>query len=147
MDNMLMQIEPIRTQGMVFGPVDGDRKLPHTATRDIAAVAARLLTDRSWSGHGNVPVLGPEDLSFNQLATILSEVLGKTVRYQQVPFDAFTAQLRERGGSEAFAQGFTAMMRAKNEGMDNAAPRTPDTTTPTTFRQWCEEVLKPAVTG
>jgi hypothetical protein len=30
-------------------------------------------------------------------------------------------------------------------GMDNAEPRTPLSTTPTSFRQWCEEVLKPAV--
>jgi hypothetical protein len=32
-----------------------------------------------------------------------------------------------------------------NEGLDNAEPRTPQATTPTSFRQWCEEVLKPAV--
>jgi hypothetical protein len=37
------------------------------------------------------------------------------------------------------------MMAAKNECLDNAAPRTPQSTTPTSFRQWCEEVLKPAV--
>ena len=147
MDNTLMQLEPIRTQGMVFGSVNGELKLPQVATRDIAAVAARLLTDRAWSGHEDVPVLGPEDLSFNDMAAVMSDVLGKPVRYQQVPFDAFEAQLRERGSSPAFAQAFVAMMRAKNEGMDNAAPRTPQTSTPTTFRQWCEEVLKPAVFG
>ena len=145
MDNTMMQLQTIRAQGVVFGPVDGDRKLPQVATRDIAAVAARLLTDRSWGGHGDAPVLGPEDLSFDDMAAIMSETLGKPVRYQQVPFDAFEAQLRERGASAAFAQGFVAMMRAKNEGMDNAAPRTPETTTPTTFRQWCEDVLAPAL--
>lgn len=37
------------------------------------------------------------------------------------------------------------MMLAKEAGVDNAEPRTPEVTTPTTFRQWCEEVLKPAV--
>lgn len=37
------------------------------------------------------------------------------------------------------------MMTAKNEGLDNHEPRTPEATTPTSFRQWCEEVLKPAV--
>jgi hypothetical protein len=37
------------------------------------------------------------------------------------------------------------MMEAKNNGLDNAEPRTPESTTPTSFRQWCEEVLKPAV--
>ena len=34
---------------------------------------------------------------------------------------------------------------AKNEGLDNAVPRTPENSTPTSFRQWYEQVLKPAV--
>ena len=38
-------------------------------------------------------------------------------------------------------------MRAKNEGMDNATPRTSADMGPTTFRQWAEEKLKPAVLG
>jgi hypothetical protein len=37
------------------------------------------------------------------------------------------------------------LMVAKNEGLDNAEPRTPQSTTPTSFRRWGEEVLKPAV--
>jgi hypothetical protein len=37
------------------------------------------------------------------------------------------------------------MARAKNEGLDNGVQRTPENSTPTSFRQWCEEVLKPAV--
>ena len=40
---------------------------------------------------------------------------------------------------------FEYMAAAKNNGLDNAEPRTPENTTPTSFRQWCEEVLKPAV--
>ena len=31
--------------------------------------------------------------------------------------------------------------------LDNAEPRTPENTTPTSFRWWCEQVLKPAVLG
>ena len=38
------------------------------------------------------------------------------------------------------------MMRAKNESMD-VAPRTPETTGSTSFRQWAEEELEPAVLG
>jgi hypothetical protein len=37
------------------------------------------------------------------------------------------------------------MYKAKNEGLDNGVQRTPENTTPTTFRQWCEEVLTPAI--
>jgi polysaccharide export outer membrane protein len=37
------------------------------------------------------------------------------------------------------------MLIAKSNGLDNGEPRTPQSTTPTTFRQWCVEELKPAV--
>ena len=77
MDNILRQVEAIKSQGMFFSPISGDRKLPTCATRDIAAVAARLLLDHSWSGQDSVPVLGPEDLSHNDMAQIMSEVLGE----------------------------------------------------------------------
>jgi uncharacterized protein YbjT (DUF2867 family) len=145
MDNILRQVEPIKSRGIFFSPISGDRKLPTCATRDIAAVAARLLLDPSWSGQDSVPVLGPEDLSCNDMAQIISEVLGKPVRFQQIPGEAYKARLTEHGMSEAMAQGMVDMMAAKNEGLDNAEPRTPQATTPTSFRQWCEEVLKPAV--
>lgn len=144
MDNALQQVAAIR-QGRMFGPIDPDRKLPHTATRDSGAAAARLLRDRSWTGQEDVPVLGPEDLSYSDLAAIISEVIGRKVRYQQVPFDDFKAQLMERGITEAFAQGYVNMLRAKNEGMDNVAPRASAIIGSTNFRQWAEEELVPAV--
>jgi hypothetical protein len=81
------------------------------------------------------------------MAQIMSEVLGKPVRFQQIPAEAFKATLTGLGMSEAMAQGTVDMLLAKNEGLDNAEPCTPQSTTPTSFRQWCEEVLKPAVLG
>jgi uncharacterized protein YbjT (DUF2867 family) len=147
MDNIVRQAESIKNQGMFFSPIDGDRKLPAIATRDIAAAASRLLLDDSWSGVGEVPLLGPEDLSFNDMAEIISDVLDKEVRFRQTTFEAYKDRFVSFGMSEAMAQGMTDMAWAKNEGLDNAVKRTPETTTPTTFRQWCGEVLKPAVTG
>ncbi len=144
MENALQQADAIR-QGRMFGPLDPDKKMPHTATRDMGAAAARLLMDRSWTGQEDYPLLGPEDLSFNDIAAIVSEVLGREVRYSQVPFDGFKAQLKERGMSENFAQGYIDMMRAKNEGMDNSVARSLEHTGPTTYRQWAEEVLMPAM--
>jgi uncharacterized protein YbjT (DUF2867 family) len=105
MDNTLRQVESIKSQAMFFWPISGDRKLPTCATRDIAAVAAKLLLDRSWSGQDSVPVLGPEDLSFNDMAQIMSEVLEKPVRFQQIPREAFKTRLIEHGISEAMASG------------------------------------------
>jgi uncharacterized protein YbjT (DUF2867 family) len=145
MDNLLRQVETIKSQGLFFSPIAGDRKLPTCATRDIATVAAGLLLDGSWSGVGSVPVLGPEDLSFDDMAQIMSEVLGKPVRFQQTSGEAFKARLIAHGTSEAMAQGTLDMLMAKNEGLDNAEPRTPEATTPTTFRQWCQDVLAPTL--
>lgn len=145
MDNIVWQAEAIKTKGTFFSPISGDRKLPTCATRDIAAAAIGQLTDSSWSGVGSVPVLGPEDLSFNDMARIMSAVLGRPIRFQQTTFDDFKATLKNQGGSEAFAQGMVNMMKAKDEGLDNAEQRTAQSTTPTSFRQWCQEVLTPAV--
>ncbi|RSN55263.1 NmrA family transcriptional regulator [Amycolatopsis sp. WAC 04182] len=145
MDNLLWQAGPIGKDGVFFGPLPADLEAPMCATRDIAAVAAKWLLDRSWHGVADVPVLGPEDLSQNALAEIMSDVLGRTVRYRQVSIEDFRATQLGQGWSEPMAQGMVDMMLAKEAGIDNAEPRTPEATTPTTFRQWCEEVLKPAV--
>jgi uncharacterized protein YbjT (DUF2867 family) len=147
MDNIIRQALPIKTQGMFFSPISGDLKMPACATRDIAGAAVRLLRDTSWSGTGHLAVLGPEDLSFNDMAQIISDVLEKPVRYQQIPFETYKSRFTGFGMSEAMAQGMTDMASAKNDGLDKAEPRTPDNTTPTSFRQWCEEILKPAVLG
>ena len=145
MDNLLRQVESIKTRGIFSLPISGDLKQPSACTRDIAATAARWLLDQTWSGPGSVPVLGPEDLSYNDMASILSEVLGKPVRFQEIPGDAFKARLLQRGMSEAMAQANLDLWVAYGQGLDTAEPRTPQSTTPTSFRQWSEEVLKPRV--
>jgi uncharacterized protein YbjT (DUF2867 family) len=145
MDNLLRQVEAIRSQGMFFLPISGDLKQPSCATRDIADVAARLLLDHSWNGQGSLPVMGPEDLSYNDMAQMMSEVLGKPVRFRQIPGEAFKARLIGRGMSDAMAQANLEMWTAYGQGLATAEPRTPESTTPTSFRQWCEEVLKPRV--
>ncbi len=144
MENTLSQLEPLKHQGIFFGAFPPDLKTPFVATRDIAASAAKLLLDKSWTGQGGLAVLGPENLSLNDMAAIMTEVLGKPVRFQQIPGEALKAQLIQHGANEVLAQGLVNMYAAKADGLDNAEPRTAENTTPTAFRQWCEEVLKPA---
>ncbi len=147
MENALQQVPAIKAQGAMMGPLDPDRKAPTTATRDMGEAAARLLADRSWTGREEVPVLGPEDLSMNEIAAIISEVAGREVRYRQVPFDAFGERLASFGMSPSFVKGYVDMMRAKNEGMDNEVERAAPIRTATTYRQWAEQALKPALAG
>jgi uncharacterized protein YbjT (DUF2867 family) len=144
-DVLAFQGESIRSRGMFFGSQSGDRSTPSCATRDIAAVAAALLLDNSWNGQGSTPVLGPEDLSFNEMARIMSEVLDRPVRYQQVSAEAHKATLMGHGMSEAYAQGVVDNQAQADRGIYNVDPRTSQSSTPTSFRQWCTEVLDPAV--
>jgi hypothetical protein len=67
------------------------------------------------------------------------------VRYEQIPGEAYRASRMTAGSSAAMAQGLLDMALAKNDGLDDAVIRTPASSTPTTFRQWCLDVLKPAV--
>lgn len=143
MENTVRQVNAIKEKGMFFGPIKSDKKLPFTATRDVAAVAARLLSDNGWNGQEEVPVLGPEDLSFDDQAAIISEVTGRAVRYQPISYEQFKEQFLGRGASESFAQGYVDMYRAKDEGIDNTVPRTPENTGPTSFRTFCEQTLTP----
>jgi uncharacterized protein YbjT (DUF2867 family) len=145
MDNLLRSVDSIRTEGVFFDVIDGDRRHPTCATRDIAEVAVRLLLDDSWSGTAEVPLLGPEDLSQNEMAAVMTEVLGRPVRYQRISTEALKARMLGIGATEAMAQGMVDMMVAKDQNMDDHEARTPSADTPTTFRRWCELVLKPAV--
>ena len=83
------------------------------------------------------------DRKFPTCATC--DIAAAAARLLRDPSEAFKTRLAGFGMSEAFVQGYADMMAAKNAGLDNAEPRTAENTSPTSFRQWCEEVLKPAV--
>ncbi len=145
MDNMLGQAEAIKNQGTIYGTTRPDLKQPHSATKDVAAVAARLLSDHSWGGQEVVAVLGPEDLTFTEVAAEIGNGIGKQVTYTHIPFDALRQQLLGGGFSQAAADGMIEMMVAKDNGIDNLQGRTAEATTPTSFQEWAETVLKPAL--
>ena len=147
MDNLLRQVEPIRSRGAFHAPTPGDLELPHVAKADVAAVAARLLLSPDWSGVEEVALHGPEDLSFDAMAAIVSEVLDKPVSFHEMPMEQFGRMLRGRGASDGMARDYELMLTAKNEGMDAMHRPAPRTDTPTTFRAWCEAELRPAVAG
>lgn len=145
MENLLRQAREIRDQGAFSLPNAAGRPLPTVATRDIAAAAAALLPDGSWSGQASVPVAGPDDLTPVGMARVISDVLGRTVSFQQIPIPEYRAMLLRRGLSEATAQDMVDMAEAQNHGIYDAEFRDPRSAARTSFRQWCQDTLKPAV--
>lgn len=108
----------------------------------MARVAADLLSDTSWQGVEEVPLHGPEDLTFEEMAATLSDVLDRSIAFRPMPMDQFGGFMRSTGASEGMAQAYVEMLTAKNEGMDTMERTERRDLTPTTFRQWCERELK-----
>ncbi|MET7324812.1 NAD(P)H-binding protein [Streptomyces sp. NPDC005549] len=145
MENLLGQAAALRDTGEFRMACATDRVLRTCATADIAATAARLLLDADWTGRADVPLVGPDDLTPNGMAEVLSDVLGRPVRALETTPEAYRASALRLGASEAGAQGLADMASAMDaQGFYGAsAPSTPDTA-PTSFRRWCEEILRPA---
>ncbi|GLX09933.1 NAD(P)H-binding protein [Microbispora sp. NBRC 16548] len=144
MDNILRQTATIKN-GVISGTLPADFTMPWIATKDIAALAAKYLLDHTWTGQDSVEVLGGEDLSYHDIAEILTDVLGTPVRFEFGDRAAVRQFLVSRGFSEAMAQSMMDMDLAGERGINNATPRTAESTTPTTFREFAEEAIKPAV--
>ncbi|MCK8676709.1 NAD(P)H-binding protein [Streptomyces lichenis] len=144
-ENLLEEADSIRDHGVFTDTAAADRPAPMVAVADIAATAAGLLLDRSWTGVGSVPVPGPPDLSPDDLARIMTEVLGRPVRYRRRPLDELRSALLGHGLHEAFVDGVVEMKRAKGEGLDAGVDRSARPGPATTFAQWCADTLKPAV--
>lgn len=147
MENLLRQAGPIRDNGVFYEPTPGDLKLPHVAKADVAAVASRLLLNPDWEGVAEIPLSGPEEISFKEMASIMSEVLGQPVRFQDIPMAQFQEIVRANGASEGMAHDYVEMLTAKNEGMDTMTTPATRGDTPTTFRKWCKEAFRPVATG
>jgi len=145
MENLLRQVQAIREQGTFSMANTADRPLPTIATRDVAAAAAALLLDPSWSGQSRVPLAGPDNLTPDDMAAVISDALGRTIRYRQIPVADYQARMQQYGASQATAQDMADMTEAQNNAIYGAEPRDPDSATATSFRQWCHDTLKPAV--
>ncbi|XKK61907.1 NAD(P)H-binding protein [Streptomyces sp. ARC32] len=145
MENLIGQAKALRTTGELRMAYPADRILRTCATGDIAGTAARLLLDDSWTGRADVPFVAPDDLTPEGMAEVLSGVLGRPVRVRESTPEEHRAFVLGLGASEEVARNYADMASAMStQGFYGAAePSTPDTA-PTSFRRWCEEVLRPA---
>ena len=146
-ENFEAQIPPIADAGAVFFPKPPETTTGMIATADIAARAADLLADLSWSGRGVVPLLGPEDLSYAQAAEILSGALDRPVAAQQVPPAALREQIAGMGASDEWADGMVTLYTRIGTPGYSGAERAPESTTPTPLADWARQSLRPMVEG
>lgn len=147
-ENFLSAVPTLAADGAIYMTLPPERRLAMIAARDIGAVAAALLRDDAWTGHGVRGVHGPADLTPLEAARTIGEALGATARYVEVPDAAMRGALLGVGASPHVADEYPRLMRAIATVPDyQAEPRTAETTTPTTLAEWAVGVLAPAVQG
>ncbi len=143
MENFEHQLGAIAQAGAIFFPQPPTTKTGMIATRDIAAAAAGLLLDLSWSGREILPLLGPRDYSYDEAAAVLAAGLGRDVRMQQVPPEAIVQQYTGMGATPAWAQGFVDLYTSIGLPGYADTPRTAASTTPTALDAYVADTLRP----
>ncbi|WP_040157655.1 NAD(P)H-binding protein [Nigerium massiliense] len=142
--NLLYGLEGLR-EGHLETVLPLDMRQAWVAPRDIAEVAALTLLNPRWRGRRVQAVHGPQDLSWNEVAGILTRELGRDVRVERISDDEMRHQCLASGAAPKMADALLGMSTGVREDFRAEQPRTLATTTPTTLAGWIREELLPAL--
>jgi uncharacterized protein YbjT (DUF2867 family) len=78
----------IATQGKLYLPYGTEKHAP-VAAADIARVVSALLSDPAFHVGERYVLTGPRNLSLDEMAGVLSQELGRTVEYVDLPVEAW----------------------------------------------------------
>jgi len=144
MENLLSNIDLIRSKGVTGTAIRGDLKFSMIATKDIAEFAAERLVKRDFSGSSVHYLLGQRDLTLVEVSTIIGSRISKPrLPYVMFPYDEAEKAMVSVGLSPDMSRTYIEMARAFNEGKIKAV-RTKENTTPTSIESFCDEVFAPA---
>ncbi|MCT9093258.1 NAD(P)H-binding protein [Streptomyces sp. ASQP_92] len=139
--NLELQLDAVRA-GLLRVVLPLDQPMAWVAPRDIAEVAACRLLSLAWSGRCVQAVHGPADLSWRQVAGILTAATGRRIGVERITDDAMRAQLREAGMPDGMVEAVLGMSTGLRENFVPEQPRTVRTTTPTTLAAWAYDHLR-----
>ena len=100
----------ITSQGAIYQPA-GDARISHIDVRDVAAVAARVLTTSGHEGKA-YELSGPQALSYAEAASILSSVLDRRINYVALSDDAARAGMLAAGMPDFYVDYLLDLFRA-----------------------------------
>lgn len=145
MENLLWNIDLIRSKGITGSAIRGDLPIPMIATKDIAAYAAERLAKRDFTGRSVHYLLGQRDLAMREVSGIIGSRIAKPdLPYVQFPYEEAEKAMIGMGLSPDMSRNYVEMARAFNEGTIKSEKRAPENTTPTSIESFCDEVFAPA---
>ena len=115
MQNTLPAAQTVASQGTIFMPMKNG-KVGMIDARDVAEAVAMVLTSDGHEGKSYL-LTGPDSISIQDVANTLSKVLGKEVRYVDVPPAAAKDAMLGMGMPEWIADGIIELAGALSEGL------------------------------
>ena len=108
-------VGPVTKDGVLSTMLPADLKLPMVAPEDLGRAAARLL-QAPVEQIGIYPVEGPERYSPNDVAAAFAAALGRGVRVDVIPREAWEDAYRRLGFSDAAAHSYARMTALTADG-------------------------------
>ncbi|MFI6582984.1 NAD(P)H-binding protein [Embleya sp. NPDC050493] len=139
--NLELQLDALRA-GVLEVILPLDQPMAWVAPRDIAEVAATRLLSPAWSGRRVQAVHGPADLTWRQVAEILTAATGRRIDVRRIDDDAMRARLRQAGMTDGLVEAVLGMSTGLREDFVPEQRRTIHTTTPTTLTAWAHDHLR-----
>lgn len=130
----------IKSEGKIYMPT-GDGQVGYIDVRDIAAVGVEALTGEGHEGQV-YELTGPEAISHQDAAHIISEVTGKKVMYVDVPADDARQAMISQGSPEWMADAMLELYQVYKAGYSNQVFDSVQAVTnrkPHTFRQFVQD--------
>ena len=143
MENVLSSLQTIAADGAIFSTIPPEVGLQQIATCDIAAPAAETLLGSAPASPRVIHILGPERISFAQVASAVSEAIGKPVAHVVIEADQLRSALLAMGISADVTEQLLELEDAITKGLVPPEGSTVRTTG-TTFAAFAREVVAPA---
>ena len=115
MENWAPLIGTAEAEGVLPTFIAPQSKVPMISTKDIGRIGAEHLIAGGW-GKQIVELAGPEEYSPEQVAAVLSQILGRAVSAQLAPLSAVVPTFKSFGFSDEAAKLFEEMYTAFAKG-------------------------------
>lgn len=142
MENIFSSLPTIISDSAIYSVVPGDVRVPQIATADIARIAAEQLLNPQ-RGHHTLDLVGPVEISFDEVASRLTGATGKAIRHVVVPGETLKQGMVHGGLSIEMAELLVEMQEAMTRELGQELRGEKKLTGKITFDQFVQEVFLP----
>lgn len=144
MENIFNSLRTIITDGNIYTSAPTSTTAPQIATQEVAEISADILLQPA-EGQRIVDLAGPEDISFEDCAEIISQATGKTVRAVTVPGEKLKIGYVQAGLSPQVAELYIEMQGAFARGLTHELLGDEQRVGKVTYRQFIRDIFVPAL--